>query len=342
MARLRRGGLIAAAAIAAATVAPAADASFPGRNGKIAVSVEGCGFDGNLSPRYIQAYGPAGRKLRRLTDCDGDRWGPDWAPAGRRLAVGEMEPNGDYHFAIMHPDGSHRRRIAHMPELGFGPSFLPSGLRFLYVNDLGRDQRFFVVSTHGGFVSERFTDLCDPDRCPMYDARVSPGGRRVAVGVSSAVGAKDALWVARLRPRSGKAIRRVARGGVEADWAPDGRHLVYRSAYDIDDSGAAKGGNLYVAGANGRHRHRILRTHDVVATEPTWSPNGRWIAFVRLDFRDSPNVASMWKMRVSAGSKPHRIGKPRRLAKLPKIVHGEDEEFRPPRISWQPLPRRGR
>ena len=338
-----RGGVVAAALAAAVALVPASQASFPGRNGKIAVSVEGCVVSGNQSARYIQTFGPGGRKLKPLTGCDGDRWGPDWAPGGRRLTVGEFKPHEDYHFTTMRADGSHRRSIALMPELGFGPSFLPGGGEFLFVNDVVGDPRFYVARARDGHVRELFTDLCRDERCPMYDPRVSPDGRRVAVTLST--GFKGSLWLARLRRHSGTTIRRIARGGSDADWSPDGRHLVYTSFYSLIDAeatGEARGANLYVADADGRHRRRILRTHDVAATEPTWSPDGRWIAYVQLDFRNQPKVASLWKVRVSRGKRPHTIGKPRKLASLPKIVHSEDDEFRPPGIAWQPRPRHGR
>src|SRR3954470_7942928 len=82
-----RGGLVTGLALAlgAATVAPTAQASFPGRNGKLEVAVEGCGqFPSIDSPRYIRALSPRGRNLGRLTRCDTDRSAPDWSSNGRR------------------------------------------------------------------------------------------------------------------------------------------------------------------------------------------------------------------------------------------------------------------
>jgi dipeptidyl aminopeptidase/acylaminoacyl peptidase len=70
--------------------------------------------------------------------------------------------------------------------------------------------------------------------------------------------------------------------GSEADWSSDGRIVLVRRS------------NLYVGGLGGIFRRLTYRG----GTEPSWSPRGRWIAFVRK--------GHLYKI-PGTGGKPRRI-----------------------------------
>src|SRR4051794_23966460 len=318
----RPGGRTAALLLLSLALAPAADASFPGRNGKLAVSVEGCGLHTFDSPRYIRAYSASGRKLGRLTGCDADRYGPDWSPGGRRLAVAQEKPSTRFHLVTMRADGRHRRRVAGEPSFLYGPSFAPGGRRLLFSHD-----DVLRISPIGrGKPRTLSPGLCD--RCELYDPRWSPRGGRIAVR-----GVGGELWL--VSSRTSKPVRRLTTDGLDADWAPHGKRLVYSSIPSQPDeqTGDVTGGDLYVVGADGNGLRRLVETDRVAAMQPTWSPDGRWIAYVQLDYSGlgSP-VATLWRVRSGGGA-------PRQIAKLPSIAETEGD-YRTPQISWQPLPRR--
>ena len=75
----RRISLLAAAAtilMGLALVAPQAEATMPGRNGRIAFSAD-LGLGGE-----IFTIRPDGTDLRQLTEPDGNATHPDWSPDG--------------------------------------------------------------------------------------------------------------------------------------------------------------------------------------------------------------------------------------------------------------------
>jgi Tol biopolymer transport system component len=66
-------------------------------------------------------------------------------------------------------------------------------------------------------------------------------------------------------------------------FSPDGRMLAFRGYYGIGDGEYA----LYVVGTNGCAVHRLTQS---IAGNPSWSPDGKWIAF------DTSGGGVIWKV----------------------------------------------
>jgi len=86
--------------------------------------------------------------------------------------------------------------------------------------------------------------------------------------------------------------------------SPDGSRI----AFDSDRDGER---GVYIADANGDDVRRV--TGDGFAAVPSWSPDGRTLAFVRAD-ADRPRVWNIWTMDVATGQThritSHRVGQP--------------------------------
>src|SRR3954451_22841003 len=103
---------LAAVLLAVATLVgaapPAARATFPERNGVLAVS--GDGFELGRCFERISVVRPDGTALRKLTTgrgCGPERFGADWSADGRYVVFA----NGSWPLGIMAADGSRARRI---------------------------------------------------------------------------------------------------------------------------------------------------------------------------------------------------------------------------------------
>jgi TolB protein len=127
-----------AAALAAAGVAlvvlaqEPARATFPGKNGKIAV-VRGIA-DGTAQ---IFTVSPSGANLRQLTFDKTLKESPAWSPDGRRIAFVRWGPRGRDIYT-MNADGSGEVAITSDKRDDYDPAWSPDSKRLVFSRDVGK------------------------------------------------------------------------------------------------------------------------------------------------------------------------------------------------------------
>jgi Tol biopolymer transport system component len=129
---------------------------------------------------------------------------------------------------------------------------------------------------------------------------------RTATGV---IAFKCADSLCLTRP-DGTGRRKLFQSGPSPQWdptfAPAGRRLAFRGYYGLNEGDYA----LYVVGTNGCGVRRLTRS---IASNPSWSPKGDWIAF------DTSGGGEIWKIRSDGTG-------------LTRIAAGGDASF----PSWSP------
>src|SRR3954452_6994231 len=328
--RMRSIGL----AVAMAFVwAPAAHATFPGHNGKLAVVQDNsCPEPADDDPpRVIKAYSPGGKDLGRLTGCDANRYGPDWSSQGTRLAY--TRTGNSVGFFSRKANGTGETSMNMPAEADFdelnGPSCSPSGKRVVFT----KNDSIWTAKTDGTGMKRLLRRPC-PHCIEIRSPHWSPNGKQIAFEANFAgkKGFRPGIWV--MSAKNGKHRRRLTDRGHEPDWAPNSRRIVYRTDYENHESGGASGGNLFVVRVKNGHTRRVLHTKTEAATVPFWSPTGKSIAYVELRF-GAGDVSFSLKarlMRIPAGG-----GRKHRIHKLPDPTV-EEGFFSMPDISWQPRP----
>ena len=78
-------------------------------------------------------------------------------------------------------------------------------------------------------------------------------------------------------PVIGGAPRKLAAGGSDGDWSPDGRTIAF-----VTNAGSPAVGSLYIIPAGGGEPQRIARWPDRIAGPPRFSPDGKTIALPTL------------------------------------------------------------
>jgi Tol biopolymer transport system component len=335
---LRAATLI--ALLLAAGAAPGASASFPGKNGVIAAAEEDCkGFGDDGDTRAINVYDPkTGEIGEPLTDCTHDAYAPTWSADGARLGLAQATPKGPQLVSAA-ADGSDAQ-VIEAPTKGdglspfSGPAFAPDGQSIGFALDY-EIWRSGVDGSNPKLLSKpKCKSKAD---CAEFDLpRWSPNGRLIAFEVSDSVYEgvmKPGIYVA--RASDGKGLRRVAKNGFAPDWSPDSRRLVYSTGFRGGRKGRVKGGNLYVARADGKGKPRLVaRTRTTALTSPVWSPDGKSIAYVDLKFGSG---VEFFKVDPNIYRSPARGGKRRKVASLSNPVV-EEGDWKAPTLAWRPLP----
>lgn len=177
------------------------------------------------------------------------------------------------------------------------PTVSPDGSQVAYeAENATRDGSNIKLQTSGNAPARVLADTPAgfADRFPNW----SPDGREIAFARFGPEGSCEVL----LASATGGAIRHLTRcDGTELlsfDWTPDGRGMLFGSMA-------------------GRYAHRGIRVLDIASGQwaaidypvaddsfdyaPRYSPDGRWIVFVR-----NPQIGDLWRMPAGGGA-PERL-----------------------------------
>jgi len=302
-------------------VAPAAHGSFPGRNGFIAYVhtshvTEGEDGEGpSTSVRSLMVgrmFGSERFTLRSCTtvdevpehsDCGGSYDSPAYSPMGDFLLVDA----GD-RLAMLDSDGSDFRLLPQQTTNDGAPAWGPDGRRFLftgvaegatapdlYVYNLARNRSRRLTTTGGA--------------APAWSSH-----NRIAyvTGYASVVGRPPTGRLALINPDGSGRRRLTRKNGLAPNWSPHGTKIAF-----------IRKGKLYLIGANGKGLRRVGgRQFSFEATDVTWSPDGRYLAY--HDFEDGITVVD------ARGRRDYEF-------ELGQYSSGASfDSFAP---DWQPLPR---
>lgn len=256
-------------AVSLALSAPAAQAAFPGSNGRIAFQAQSTSAAPTDLPTQwsaIQDTAVRGRQaaLRTLIHClkvneqprEGDcsiaYQAPAYSPDGELIAF-----DAGAQLALMDSDGSSLRILPQVTDDDGEPAFSPDGRKVVFS---GRHTVAGVVQTRLYVVV-----LASEEARPLTRAESSQPSwslrNRIAFVRDGAVYTMRA---------GGKGRRRlVTRDGSEPDWSPEGDRLAF-----------VRDGRIFITTLAGKLRRlRGTAAAGAALGGPAWAPSGRRIAF---------------------------------------------------------------
>jgi len=231
-------------------LAPAAHASYPGLNGKIAF------YSHPGSTQEIFVMNPDGSGITPITAGPEFEANPAWSPDGTKIA---FDLNGDVH--VMNADGS---GVVNLTSGSFGsdhsPTWSSDGTKIAFVSSRSGTLgiKIYVMNADGSDVTPLTTDTTTTDGEPAW----SPDGLRIAFV------REERIYTVKTDGSNVTPVTTIGTRAHHPNWSPSGSRIAYTRF--TSDPGTTGIHTIEPDGSNDADLSSFLTE----ATQPAWSPDG--------------------------------------------------------------------
>jgi Tol biopolymer transport system component len=289
-----------ACAVVVLVVSQKADATFPGKNGRIAYASYDAPFPKGDSEIYT--INPDGSGKTQLTNNNTDDLDPAYSPDGKKIVyAGKDGPKGDLEIYTIGARGGDKFQVTHNNVDEEWPAYSPSGKRIAYTPIEGADAMYSVKAGGGDK-----TLVAKGGGVPSY----SPDGKRIAyecygrppridTDICTILVRRDDKLAKRIPKKpAGNTLHDVLHHKVHVtnndtddfnpDYSPDGNRITYmglegRIGQKKDEDASANIYTIKVGGGGNFNLTKSPKNASIWSDVPSYSPDGKKIAYMGPD-----------------------------------------------------------
>jgi Tol biopolymer transport system component len=273
--------------LAAVVLAPAAQATFPGGNGKIAYTSEQFG-----NPE-IHTITPE-RSTARITTLASDDRSPAWNQPGTDIAFASnrgADSLGDFEIFRMLASGASPSPLTVNTVPDGAPAWAPGGTQLVIVREELGDTDLVILDADGSGTSTPLTAPLSSLSGAVEPAWAANGSIAFAALPTGAT-KRDLFTI----NANGTGLTNITNTPTlderEPSWSPDSTQL----AYSRDSAPTYE---IRRIGANGSGDAQVVNNASADDRQPAWSPNGQLIAYVS---RSQVNNDDIFVIGATGGS----------------------------------------
>ena len=224
---------------------------------------------------------------------------PVWSPDGRTIAFDsdrdDPDPADDVvinDIFTMDSAGGRVRNLTGAQGFSADAAWSPDGrsIAFDYQSEPATKKGIYTMRRDGSQV-QQITAL-PPTAVVETSPRYSPDGSTLVFtrfGGNEDFG-NSALFTVRVKSRQLRQVTPFAIGAGDADWSPDGRHLVFEAA-PLAGNGR---GEIEVIRPDGSHLRQVIQNR---VSDPVWSPDGKKILYMQGRLVNGVNTVGLATVR---------------------------------------------
>ncbi len=222
-----------------------------------------------------------GGKPQRLTSAKGNESEPAWSPDGRYIAfVAKRGDDTQPQLYVIAANGGEATRVGDIPTGVATPKWFPNSTRIAFISKVWpevtdwartrdklkeREESKMTAMTWDRPPVTHWDHFIE-DRIPHLFSIALEGGTPVAITVDS-----------------GQSLSRRETGGTSYDISPDGREIAFVA--NSDATGTDENTDVFVVPAGGGPAKNLTADNPANDDQPTYSPDGRWLAFTRQNIK---------------------------------------------------------
>ncbi len=224
---------------------------------------------------------------RPLTAGEKQDGEPRWSPNGQMLAF-VSNRGGSRQIWLLSPGEAEPRQITDHPVGAHEPVWSPDGSRLAFLA-LGPDRAGEPVTPEEKDERKRLIRVREHRH--KLDGRGFFGAMR------------EHVWVVLVAGGPAEQVTDGPYDDASPAWSPDGTLLAFVSDRSVKRDRRYGGGAVHLVDVATRDVRR-LTAEDGRAAHPSWSPGGRWIAYVGSELADdaSPSQTHLWIVNVDGKS----------------------------------------